>query len=384
MFNRRLFAPLQLFLVLASLSAVLFGAPAYAQSAGLDSFIRNKMRSAEVPGLAACIIKGDQIVWSKGYGKSNISLGTAVTPDTSFLVASVSKTITGTALMRLHEQGFFDLDADVNTALNFAVNSPSHPNNPITYRSLLSHTSGIKDNWTVLDANYVLGDSPIALGYFLEQYLTPGGSNYNSNRNFYSWRPETRFGYSNMGAALAGHMVEALTGVPFDKFCQKEIFRKLHLDNTSWKLSNLDVNNVAMPYSYKVSNNTFTPYGHYGFPDYPNGGLRTSVNDLSRFLIAHMNRGVYHGHRILDSETVALMKQIQYPSVDNLQGLAFYYWWANGKKRYGHSGGDWGVVSEMWYIPSEDVGVIILTNGDAKQNPIDDILDRLFLEANGL
>ncbi|MAF64838.1 MAG: serine hydrolase [Planctomycetes bacterium] len=354
--------------------------PAAAQSADLDEFIIEKMRAAHVPGLSACIVKEDRMVWAGGYGYADITQGIGVTPDTLFMLASISKAVTGTALMQLWERGLFDLDEDVNSGLRFSVRNPSHPLVPITYRSLLAHVSGIKDNWAVMDSLYVQGDSPIPLGYFLREYLAPGGQWYFPGQNYYYWAPQTHFAYSNIGFALVGHAVESISGIGFDRYCQERIFEPLGMNETSWRLADLDPDHVAMPYSWDGATEQFVPYGHYGYPDYPDGGLRTSTVQLARFLLAHMNGGEHRGRRILEPATVADMHTVQYPALDGTQGLALYYWNVAGQLRLGHAGGDWGLMTEMWFRPSDRVGVILFANGDAFFGPMMAVLNRLFDE----
>ncbi|MDP6539996.1 MAG: serine hydrolase domain-containing protein [Planctomycetota bacterium] len=366
--------------LLALVLSLLVPAAASAQSPSLDAFILEKMRVAHAPGLSACIVKDDAVVWAGGYGYADISQGIMVTPDTLFMLASISKTVTGTALMQLWERGMFDLDADINPDLRFSVRNPSHPQVPITYRSLLAHVSGIKDNWSVMDSLYVQGDSPIALGFFLREYLAPGGQWYFPGQNYYNWAPQTNSAYSNIGFALVGHTVEALTQTPFDAYCQERIFEPLGMNETSWRMADLDPDHVAIPYSWNGASQQFIPYGHYGYPDYPDGGLRTSTVQLARFLLAHMNGGEHRGRRILAPGTVADMQTVQYPALDSKQGMAFYYWNVAGQVRLGHAGGDWGLMTEMWFRPADRVGVIMFVNGDVNFGPMLAVLNRLFDE----
>ena len=116
----------------------------------LDSFIVAKMDQYHFPGLSACIVKDDQIIWKNVYGYANIEENRLVTDSTLFFLASVSKPVTGTAIMQLWEQGLFNLDDDINNYLPFQVRNPSHPNDPITFQMLLTHTSSIYDNWNLL------------------------------------------------------------------------------------------------------------------------------------------------------------------------------------------------------------------------------------------
>ena len=129
---------------------------------------------------------------------SNIEQKKSVTDSTLFCIASISKTITATAVMQLWEQGLFELDDDVNDYLSFNVRNPNYPDVPITFRMLLTHTSSI-NGWT----NNITHnqDNPIPLGFYMENYLVPGGVHYNSS-DWNSWMPGTSYDYSDESAAL--------------------------------------------------------------------------------------------------------------------------------------------------------------------------------------
>ena len=103
---------------------------------------------------------------------------------------------------------------------------------------------------------------------------------------------------------------------------------------------------------------------HFGYSDYPSGQLRTTSNNLAKFMGAYINNGIYNGNRILESETVEMIKSIPYPDIDPQQGLIWYYKnsGVNGSTLFGHNGGDIGVTTEMFISISDDIGVIVLTN----------------------
>jgi CubicO group peptidase (beta-lactamase class C family) len=349
----------------------------------LDSFIMATMNSYHIPGVSACIIKDGNIVWTGAYGYANIEKNIKVTDSTLFLVASLSKPVTATALMQLWESGRFKLDEDVNRYLPFQVRNPFYPNDSITFRMLLTHTSGIKDNlFTLYTISTWGGDSPIPLGYFLSNYLVPGGA-YWSDTNYTTWAPLQSYIYTNVGATLIGGLVEAITNIPFEQYCHDSIFVPLGMNETSFFMSNLDANHLAMPYYY--SGGVYTSYGHYGNPIYPAAHLRTSATQLARFLIAFMQKGQMNGVRILDSSTVELMTTVQFPTLQNEQGLIWFIYSSAtpGFGTYtfcGHNGSYPGIRTGMDYTLETDkhIGVVVLTNGesDAGRNIIWDALYR--------
>jgi CubicO group peptidase (beta-lactamase class C family) len=348
----------------------------------LDPFIRSRMAMARVPALAACIVKDGEIVWAEGYGWADREEEIPATPDMIFIQASVSKTVTATALMMACEDSLFSLDDDISEYLPFRVFHPLYPVEAITFRQLLAHTSGISDNDRVLSRFSTEGDSPIPLGYALEAYLSPDGSIYNPDRNFNSFKPGTGFEYSNIGYALCGYLVETVTGIPFPDYCEENLFDPLQMHQTSWFLRDLDVSRVAVPYWYNYLTKRYIALAHYGYPDYPDRQLRTSVGQLAHFLIAHMNFGVFSEEHVFAHSTAQQMREIQYPELDSSFGLGLYHWEVDGKLRLGHFGGDRGVSTAMWFRPDNGTGVIVMANGDTsypwETNAFISIVDRLF------
>jgi len=329
-------------------------------STGLDSLIQAEMEARHIPGVATCAIKNGGIIWSTGHGWAHIEDSIPVTDTTLFMLASVSKTVTAVALMQLWEQNVFDLDDDINDYLPFEIHNPNYPDSAITFRHLLTHTSSITDNWAAMP--YSTGDSPIPLGEYLADYLVPGGVYYDSSLNFGTFPPGTQMSYCNVAVALAGYMVEAITD-SFPIWCQDSVFTPLDMYETAWFLANLDTNNIAMPYHWQGSG--YVPYEHYGYPDYPSGQLRTSSSQLARFLIAFQQYGMIDTTRILDSATVALMTTIQYPQLNQHQGLIWFETLLDGRWVWGHDGGDQGVHTRMYFCPAENTAAIVLTNGES-------------------
>ena len=199
----------------------------------IDEYILDFMDNRDIPGLSAGIVKSDEIVWNNAYGYANIEENIKVENTTLFHTASISKTITGTALMQLYEQDYFELNDPINDYLPFQVDNPNYDTD-ITFQMLVTHTSTIRDNWDYMPSYE--GDSPLSLGYYLEEYLTPGGEFYNSSRNFYNKEPGKGFNYCNVATALVGYLVEIISGMPFDEYCQMHIFDPLDMYETSWFL----------------------------------------------------------------------------------------------------------------------------------------------------
>ena len=342
----------------------LFVAP---DSAYLDSLIQDRMALNNVPGLSACVILNDQIVWQGAFGYANLEDSIQVTDTTLFQIASISKPFTSAALMQLYEDSLFDLDDDINDYLPFQVINPWRPSEVITFRTILAHASTIRDNWGILNSVLESGsDSPIQLGDFMEQYLVSGGTYY-STSNYYNTVPGNIYYYSNAAYALAGHLVEVISGDSLEQYCQQNIFDTLGMTETSWFLSNLDTNNIAVPYGYNGVNHFRNPL--MGMPWYPPAQLKTSPLQMAKFLISIMQNGQNDTLKILDSTTIELMTTVQYPGitsggvgVDAEHGLGLFEVDIHGRTVWGH-GGRWpGVAALMFFSPEENIGAIVLVN----------------------
>ena len=348
----------------------------------VDAFIEDQMTSANIAGLAVAVTRPGEVVWTGAYGWANVEDNLAASVNTPFMLASVSKTVTGVAMMHVWEEGILTLDAEINSLLPFTVDNPQVEDEIIQVRHLVGHTSGIRDNWGNMP--YFDGDSPHALGDYLEGYLVEGGDWYHADNNFSDHLPGVAFEYGNIATALAGYVVEVATETPFDEYCDTHIFDVLGMENTGWHLADFDPSEVAMPYQY--TGGEYVTDGHYGYADYPDGQLRSSISDMARFLAAVSNEGVLGDDRVLSSDTVSEMLSPPVPTVDAGQYVFWYSGTMAGRSVIGHNGSDQGVATQMGFSPETGIGVILLMNvswngvGDAA----DAIIEILFETAEGL
>jgi CubicO group peptidase (beta-lactamase class C family) len=254
--------------------------------ADFEEFIEDEMYFQEIPTMSILIFKEGVILYESYNGKSNIAQGLALEENHLFMLASVSKVITATALLQLYEDGLFELDDNINDYLSFDVNVPNYSNN-ITFRMLLTHTSGIADGPAMDDQYYYGEGSPIALSYFIENYLLPGGVYYDAFDNYYDFAPGSAYEYSNIGNALIGVLVEEISGIEFNSYCKQNIFNPLGMTNTFWRLDEI-YQPIVTPYN--LQGNQLQALQNYTFTDYPNGGLRSTGRDLFKFLSAFVFR----------------------------------------------------------------------------------------------
>ena len=348
-----------------------------------DSYIQLLMKIAHKPSIAAGIIYDDNLVWSKGYGFYDLENQKKTNEDILYLQASVSKTVTATALMQLYDKGLFDLDDDVNDYLPFNLRNPNHPEDPITIKMILSHRSSLADDnlyWIAL--SYLPGD-PDVEGFpypWLEDYLVPGGNGYSLS----TWSdaiPGENFYYANIGFSIIAYLVEILSNQNFNEYCKENIFEPLQMYNSSFRLRDHNISNIAVPYEYK--NGAYFRHPHYGIHIlYPAITLRTSIEEFSHFIIAHMNGGVWNNVRVLKEETVELMHTTHFPTEGNYNyGLGWFIsYQENGNKVVSHSGGYVGVLDRVTIFIDDDIAVMFFSN-ELDSELLDNYIERRAVRA---
>lgn len=335
----------------------------------IDNFILQKMDENKVIGLGAAIIVDKELVWLKGFGYSNKEKQIPFTSNTVMCIASISKTFTGATIMKAVEEGLVSLDEDINTYLPFKVVNPNFPNEKITLRHLATHTSSLTDDYDVYDKTYNFSNKESeALGDFLKSYFTPKGKNF-SKKNFLDKKPGTYRDYSNIAAGLAGYIIEVQTGKSLNEYGSNKIFEPLKMNNTSWSLSETDLNNHSIQYEKEKDSIKIIPL--YSLTTYPDGGVRTSVSDLSKFFMALLNEGKYKETRILKQEIAKEMLRFQFTESNKPENINLKepnknsgIFWATKRDvtLMGHGGSDYGISTDMFCDINKDVGVIVFSN----------------------
>jgi len=321
----------------------------------IDVEIQKVMVEKDLPSISACVIKDNTIVWKKSYGYSDKENQIEATDETIYHVASISKLFIATAVMQLEEQGEINIDEDINNFIPISIRNPNFPDEPITARMLLTHTSGIAWPQYYYEAlglwEHFDPDQAPAPSEWVPQFLVPSGEYYNPN----IWK-KTKPGefqlYSNIGSNVLAYIVEQISGQNFREYCMDHIFIPLSMHNTSYNYADLDLSKIAVLYH---DNNSIQP----PFDDriYASGGLKTTIQDLSRFMIAYLNGGVLDGQRILKEITVDKMLEIQ----NEISGVCLI-WQLSLGGWVGHIGGMDGAASTSEIHPKSKTGLIIFCN----------------------
>jgi CubicO group peptidase (beta-lactamase class C family) len=338
--------------------------------ANIDEFILANMSTFHVPGLSAVIIKGDTVVWNNNYGYMNLQNSIPVNDSTLFSVFSIGKSITAACIMQLWDDGLLGLDQNINDFLPFQLVNPWNSADSITTRMLMSHSSSI-NNGNIY--SYVsVGDPTIELGFFLENFLSAGGTYYNNN-NYWNMQPGTQFHYDNYGVALNGYLVEPLTGIAFSQYAQDSLLALLEMDKSAWFLVELNVSNLATGYTWSGGN--YTPVPNYGHPAYPGLSLRSTALELANYTIMLLNEGNYKGLIVLSDAAVDSMATLQNPNWNfsyGRPGLGLFKRTDYGDRTvWGHNGGsDGGYANHFYFCKAENSGIVITTNSEQYVDPI--------------
>jgi CubicO group peptidase (beta-lactamase class C family) len=372
------------------------------QLSTLEAYIEFKLQRDNIPGLAACIVKNDRVVWSKGFGFQDLRGGIAMTPRSVMGTASVSKIVTAIAVMQLYERGLLDLDDPIQKYLPFAIRHPKYPDANITVSQLLNHTASTS-NGPSLWKCYSCGEQPLSQREWVQNYFLPDGKYYHKEGNFGPGKPGEQFLYSNAGYGLLACLVEVVSGLPFDRYCAVNIFSPLKMENSSLNVSDIRMGTLSTMYSYgynmDLERDLMVPNtncakvvsGDYFFSlcDYTTstpgaGGMYSSVDELAHLLVALMNDGTYRGKTVLSKQNIA---RILSPNVDSgllpaqfaafgLGGYAMRL--NNGALVWGHTGADPGQSSFLLFNPETTIGAIVLVN---RFVDIRDLIEWIFAEA---
>lgn len=328
------------------------GGPDAGPPAGLEEAVQYWLEVGGLRGVAALGIDADsRVVVTAGMATDTLP----VDEHTLFQVASLSKTFVGALALELAESGALDLDAPVDGLVGLTVRHPEHPEVPVTARMLMTHTSGMIDDFVDLAPYVTEGDPTVDLAGFAEAYVT--------DPTHWGPAPGTSREYCNACFGLLGLVVERASGRELRALTEERLASPLALDGAGWFLADLDASRLAAPYAWDGRRYTELPYRNYAF--YPASSMTISIAGLERWLVGHRDDGVVDGVRFLEPESVMETRRAQYPDVDSGQGLVWYRQRQGGRLWWGHSGSSYGTSAQMRYRPEEGRLLAVITNSDA-------------------
>ena len=334
-------------------------------------------------GFGVAIVNEEGTLFEMGLGLASSNPERLYTSRTIQNIASISKTLIGISLLKAHELGALKLDDPVNKFLPFEVINPHFPDENITIRHLATHTSSITDTKYYDDKSYVMEEESTIVDdsggmesfnspstkttfkVFLEKLLSRDGEWY-EQEGFLNQPPGKRFEYSNVGATLAALVLEEATGTSYDEFTNQHILQPLGIRSSGWSYQSVDNERHSTLYSTPSS-----ALPKYSLITYPDGGFRTSAHDLAKYLTELINGQSGRGKLLTQASYDELFK----PQLDSThfeeRDAEFSYndeynsgifMGISGTGNIGHTGGDPGVSSLMFFDPKTKIGRYLVVN----------------------
>ncbi len=338
-------------------------------------------------GFGVVIVGEKGVLYQNGFGWANIETREKYTENTIQNIASISKTFIGIAALKAQELGKLKIDDPVNLHLPFEVHNPDFPEIPITLRQLLLHTSSIIDNEEYMHRGWILADTNnlkenlaidiltckfsapsawMSIEDFLKNTLNTNGGWYRKDA-FQNTRPGAIFEYSNVGATLAALVIERAVGMSYYKFTTDNILKPLQMNSSGWGLKSIDISKYTTLYR----NKTFA-YPKYDCLTYPDGAMITSTSDFSKYMFELLNGYLGKGTLLsaasykeyftmqLKAENFIERSEGEFTDEYNM-GLTIGF---SSTGNFGHTGGDPGLFSMMFFNPATKTGRYMIVNTD--------------------
>ena len=341
--------------------------------AELEPEIQRTMLEAKIPSAAVALIAGDKVIWSSAYGYSNLWARTPATTSTVYLIGSTFKAMSTFALLQQMEQGKFKLDDRVNDYLTDFKIQNEDPQHPVTFRHLLTHTSGLPADFGPVP---VWGfDAPPSLEDYLRKSLKV------------TKPPMTAEVYSNMAYTLIGYLVQKFSGVPYRQYIQEHIFAPLEMTSTAFEPRPDMEERLSIPYIVDEKTGSQLATTRLKAAVWPAGLVYGTVMNQANWLIANLNGGVFKGKHIISEQSLEQMltrQHVQFKGpVEGLWGnesAGFgLTWWVqvrDGDRYFAHSGSVSGYTAFLLGNRDRKLGFAILTNGNRAHPHLIKLADR--------
>ncbi|MHA1904157.1 MAG: serine hydrolase domain-containing protein [Candidatus Thorarchaeota archaeon] len=335
----------------------------------LDNAIPDYMNDTNVAGIIVSVVKDGEVLHSSGYGYANVAQNTSATADTLFGIASISKTFTATAVMTLVENGTLDLNEDINNYLESFQIPLLEGSDPITLKHLLTHTAGFEESLDPIFYSTVTGMPSMEtfLRYYMPNQVHPAG--YIQS-------------YSNLGASLAGLVVQEVAGIPYEQCIEEYVLDPLGMNSTTayQELPSLLEGMHSEGYRSIGSDFVTLPYFYCVVP--PTGGLSSTADDMATFMRMHLNEGLYLGEQFLTQSSCLQMQDEQFIALEGLTSIGYglYTKIVNNQTMVYHTGGMPTFSSIMALFPEHELGIFISINTDSGDyyDILQMIMDRYF------
>jgi CubicO group peptidase (beta-lactamase class C family) len=345
---------------------ILFGKYTFGQSNfianDLETYINKGLKDWQVPGLALVIVKDGKVVISKGFGVKNIATNEPVDANTAFFIASNSKLFTGMALANLEHEGKLQLTDKITKHFPWFKLYDKSSTEMVTILDMLTHRIGT----TTFQGDFTFWNSTLSSKQIMEKMrlLKP-------STDF-----RTEYGYCNSCFLTAGQVLEKVTGTTWSKYITQKMLQPIQMSNSYASSNGIQnkLKNIATPYTTSYTNTLQTvPYDMWDNIA-PAASVVSNVNDLSKWLQFQLDSGKVNGKQIIPWPVLQRTRDVQivtgsrkssnYPVHFRGYGLGLFSADYNGKQIYWHTGGAAGMVSNVCFVPEENLGIAILTNND--------------------
>ena len=329
------------------------------QLESLDSYIEAEMQKWHVTGMAVAVVHAGEVIHQKGYGIRDLENPQPVNAETLFAVGSCTKAFTTMALALLVDEGKLDWDKPIQHYLPQFRLQDTVATTQMTARDLVCHRSGLPRH------DFMWYGSSFSRSELFErlQYLEPS----------YPFR--YTFQYQNLMYMVAGCLVEAITGQTWEAFTQERILDKLGMTCSNFSVTvSENVENAARPHEIREGVSKRLPFRNIDAIA-PAGSINSNLPEMVTWLKLHMNGGK-HGDEQFVSE--ANLKQMHQPHVTippqppvdfpEMQHSSYGLGWAQqtyrGYSRIRHTGGIDGFITDVSFMPQQDIGVIVFNNSE--------------------
>ncbi|MBX9784452.1 MAG: serine hydrolase [Chitinophagaceae bacterium] len=326
----------------------------------LDSYIARGMKDWKIPGLAIAIVKDGKTVFMKGYGVRAIGTGEKADENTLFFIASNSKLFTGTSAAKLEYEKKLSLDDKVTQYIPWYRLYDSTASAMITVKDLLCHRLGTK----TFQGDFTFWGSTLPKDsiVYKMRYLKPTGQ----------FRQD--YGYCNSAFLTAGQIVEKVSGMSWQQYVTENILQPVGMNRTFMNTTGItQQTNLAVPYSNAFGKLEKMPYDEIDNIG-PAGSMVSCVSDIVKWINFQLDSGKVNGKQVIpwavlqktrDANILTgSRKSPYYPTHFRAYGLGEFMTDYNGRQVYWHTGGAFGFVTNICFVPEEKLGITILTNND--------------------
>ncbi|NZA24796.1 serine hydrolase [Luteimonas sp. SJ-92] len=332
--------------------------------AWLDGYMPYALQTGDIAGAVVVVVKDGQVLLQKGYGYADLATRTPVDPARHlFRPGSISKLFTWTAVMQLVEQGKLDLDADLNQYIDFEV--PARDGKPATLRQVMTHTVGFEEQIRGLITSNA--DQIVPLEQALKRWVPER-----------IHAPGTTPAYSNYATALAGYIIERVSGESFYDYIDRHILAPLDMEDSSFRQPLPDALLANMSKGYESASDG-KPRDYEFISLAPAGSLAATGADMAKFMIAHLQGGTYGDARILREDTAKTMHTTGQTSVGalNRMMLGFYETSLNGHRAISHGGDTLWFHSDLQLFIDDGIGIYVSMNSSGRNGAPLQIRDNL-------